>query len=161
MSRRGKKSAIIHRNIKCVKRIGQRKKCQKSGRDEFFDRQRAFNRALNASPYGTYQDYMNSHAWKSFRLRAQRAWDWSGCVLCGAHPTVLHHIDYSHVFRERVYDVVPVCMPHHDEIHAFHLADKSNVTEIRKAVEFILGCNAKTAGKVLGRFYELRGLDLG
>ena len=72
---------------------------------------------------GRYADYVHSRAWAKRRrwwIREHR--DRTGtdpvCVVC-RHPDVdLHHLDYADLGHETYNDLIPLCRPHHDRVHA-------------------------------------------
>lgn len=72
---------------------------------------------------GRYADYMNSPAWVArkrrwFREHWERTHEHAVCVVCGARPVDLHHLDYGRLGNEDYDSLVPVCQPDHDRIHA-------------------------------------------
>ena len=72
---------------------------------------------------GWYADYMNSPTWAArkrrwFREHWERTHEPAVCVVCGARPVDLHHMDYGRLGNEKDDDVVPLCHVHHDRIHA-------------------------------------------
>lgn len=40
------------------------------------------------------------------------------CVVCGAPEVDLHHLDYDHLGRERLEDLLAMCDVHHEALHA-------------------------------------------
>ena len=72
---------------------------------------------------GRYADYINSKAWAKRRRRwFQEHWERTHepavCVVCGARPVDLHHLDYGNLGNEDYEQIIAVCGSHHDRIHA-------------------------------------------
>lgn len=66
-----------------------------------------------------YEGYISSPKWAAFRTRYFSS-DWpSGCVVCSATSRMtLHHVSYVNLGDESFIDVVPLCWPCHDRLHA-------------------------------------------
>jgi len=69
-----------------------------------------------------YADYMNSHAWMArkrrwFREHWERTHRPAVCVVCGARPVDLHHLDYRRLGNENHDEIWPLCHQHHNRIH--------------------------------------------
>ena len=72
---------------------------------------------------GWYADYMNSPAWAArkrrwFREHWERTHEPAVCVVCGARPVDLHHMDYGRLGNEKHDDIICLCRMHHDRIHS-------------------------------------------
>jgi len=71
---------------------------------------------------GWYADYMNSPAWAArkrrwFREHWARTHQLAVCVVCGARPVELHHMDYGRLGNEKHDQLTPLCHAHHARIH--------------------------------------------
>ena len=63
-----------------------------------------------------YREYMRSHAWRRFRRRVLKFWDYR-CATCGFGGALeVHHRDYSVLGRETLSDVVPLCNWCHEAV---------------------------------------------
>lgn len=80
------------------------------------DQRKLLERGLLRLGYQTYWQYLCSPSWRAFRARNLGR----VCVCCKARgkSLLLHHVDYSHLGRERRQDVVTLCRTHHRLIHA-------------------------------------------
>lgn len=64
--------------------------------------------------------YLNSPHWKE--LRQRKLAEKPNCELCGGTATDIHHVKYKSIFDVELHDLVSVCRPCHDGIHAaFHV----------------------------------------
>lgn len=72
---------------------------------------------------GRYADYVRSKAWARrrnwwIREHRRRTGHEPTCVVCGEPNVDLHHLDYTRLGGEEYGDLIPLCRPHHDRIHA-------------------------------------------
>lgn len=70
-----------------------------------------------------YREYIQSAAWRSKRERYWSSGLPKECYVCGGprRPGMhLHHRTYKNLGNERLMDLVPVCPPCHDLVHALH-----------------------------------------
>lgn len=72
---------------------------------------------------GRYADYVNSNAWAKRKCRwFQEHWEQThqvaACVVCGARPVDLHHVDYADVGCEDHDSLLPLCRRDHNRVHA-------------------------------------------
>ena len=63
---------------------------------------------------GRYADYVNSKAWAKrrrrwFREHWERTHELAVCVVCGARPVDLHHMDYGDLGNEDYDQLIPMC----------------------------------------------------
>jgi 5-methylcytosine-specific restriction endonuclease McrA len=68
-----------------------------------------------------YYEYLRSDAWKQVRLRFLKSKLPKDCFVCHlpwCNSFVFHHRTYKNLGCERLMDIVPVCRPCHDKIHA-------------------------------------------
>lgn len=65
-----------------------------------------------------YRGYMTSPDW--YKKRAQY-FATPGlpktCLVCGVREVDLHHLTYERFRKEEMKDLVPLCRPHHQELH--------------------------------------------
>lgn len=86
-----------------------------------------------------YDEYMNSPLWVE-RRRRYWATQPKVCTACGTADTVdLHHMEYDAKQRGEECDEVllPLCRPHHDEVHILHDANSDMMT-LRQATVLIV-----------------------
>jgi hypothetical protein len=82
-----------------------------------------------------YFAYINSPAWRGRRERYFEAIGGRRCELCGATEGVeVHHHTYVRLGRELDDDLLAVCKPHHDEIHAAREAMGCTLTQATRQV---------------------------
>jgi hypothetical protein len=80
--------------------------------------------SVQAMGYEDYEAYLLSDHWKQVRGRYAVAWKDCRCVACG-HPTFqLHHITYTRIGKERLKDLVPLCVKCHGSVHLHHRIKK-------------------------------------
>lgn len=74
-----------------------------------------------------YRDtYLRSVKWKQIRTDFLRRVGWN-CERCYVRRAVIvHHLDYSRVGREQPEDLMALCGPCHDAMHAWPKADNDN-----------------------------------
>lgn len=64
-----------------------------------------------------YIDYINSDAWKSFRLKALHHYGHK-CILCSSTKNLhVHHRHYKNLYHETFEDVIPLCASCHKRHH--------------------------------------------
>ena len=85
------------------------------------DEQRAaLNRAIDerwAEKRQAYEAYLLSEAWRNKRAEALRR-DEGVCQGCRARPaTQVHHLTYSHLGDELLFELISVCADCHERIH--------------------------------------------
>lgn len=65
-----------------------------------------------------YSAYLASPEWKARRFKVMRRAN-GICEGCGDAPAVqVHHRTYAHVFAEFLFELVAICKPCHDRLHA-------------------------------------------
>jgi len=68
-----------------------------------------------------YYAYLRSDAWYEVKLRYLQSKLPKNCYICAApwsNAFVFHHRTYKNLGCERLMDIVPVCRPCHDIVHA-------------------------------------------
>lgn len=79
--------------------------------------QTSFLEKLKSLGYSSYDDYLRSGHWHTFK----RTYRYSGkpcqCAVCGDRRYHLHHHTYSNLGCESVEDVTPLCEYHHSAVH--------------------------------------------
>jgi hypothetical protein len=74
---------------------------------------------LSARGFNSYAAYLRSPEWDAVRWRYRHSRFPQCCAFCGVEDFELHHRSYQHVGgQERLYELVPLCREHHDQIHA-------------------------------------------
>ena len=80
---------------------------------------------MSGYKYATYKGYMASKKWKESKARYWASRCPKTCYGCGISGTIhapldLHHRTYRRMWgKEHLTDLVPVCRPCHDRVHAF------------------------------------------
>lgn len=82
-----------------------------------------------------YHAYLCSEEWYAIRLRVmERAKD--TCERCKRAPADnVHHVTYIRKYREELHDLMAVCKPCHDAIHAIRKKDIEHVQQLRSALD--------------------------
>lgn len=88
--------------------------------------------------YKSYNDYLNSPHWKEFRRRYSISNQPQRCRLCPSTKIELHHIIYTHLGKERLDDVTPLCRTHHQEVHRWLEEHKLPIIETEYAIQRLL-----------------------
>jgi 5-methylcytosine-specific restriction endonuclease McrA len=63
-----------------------------------------------------YKEYLNSDKWKTKRERVLDRDNYLCQACLSAKATQVHHLTYSHVFNEPMFDLVSICKRCHDKI---------------------------------------------
>lgn len=84
---------------------------------KFYQAEEASKKADSAAFQIAYDEYLKSPQWREKRkLVLQRANGLcEGCRL--AAPTEVHHLTYSHVFKELLFQLVALCRSCHERVH--------------------------------------------
>jgi hypothetical protein len=87
---------------------------------------RRHDRTLRVRRRAVYDAYLASHAWRARRKAWYAAWLTSHgtpptCRVCdrawGLRSGHLHHLTYMRIGAEEDRDLVPLCAPHHRQLH--------------------------------------------
>jgi hypothetical protein len=96
-----------------------------------------FSEMLSDLGFKSYDGYLKSPHWLTFKSRWRKANQKSGCAVCGGSKIQLHHHNYDNIGHERFGDVTPLCDLHHEEVHIL-LRDKLRpVSDTEWAIETI------------------------
>lgn len=94
------------------------------------------------APGVKYADHIRSPAWRATRERYWRSKMPKDCYVCGAPRRKgmhLHHRTYKNLGRERLMDLVPVCPPCHDAVHAIQRATGVDLWRATKSARTATG----------------------
>ncbi len=72
-------------------------------------------RALGFDGPGAYERYLESPRWKTLREELHPGAE--GCIVCGAHPVQMHHVDYRRLGAEMPKDLRALCRNCHRGVH--------------------------------------------
>src|SRR5574343_267652 len=67
--------------------------------------------------YNSYEDYLKSDTWASFKAKYRASSLPQNCLLCNSEFVQLHHISYKRICRETLEDVIPLCGSCHKREH--------------------------------------------
>jgi hypothetical protein len=67
--------------------------------------------------YPSYSAYLNSDHWHYVRARYLMSDRPQACVSCGKPHTLLHHLTYDNLGKERLNDLIPMCHRCHRNAH--------------------------------------------
>lgn len=76
-----------------------------------------FHDRLQTLGFQTYDEYLQSEHWKSFKKKYRSSGLPLRCKVCGLGPIQLHHVTYERLGKENVTDVRALCRFHHTEVH--------------------------------------------
>src|SRR5262245_61093389 len=77
-----------------------------------------FRQTLAIVGYSRYEDYLASEHWSNVR-KLWLASDYpTTCQGCGAFHFQLHHLTYRRLGHESLRDLIPLCEPCHQLLHA-------------------------------------------
>lgn len=68
-------------------------------------------------PRSSYQAYLRSDHWRSFKKRYRQSDRPQQCQGCGSKYYELHHVTYERLGHEHLDDVVPLCRFCHKTMH--------------------------------------------
>ncbi len=92
-----------------------------------------FSERLRSLGYESYEAYLASPHWQTFKASYRVSGLPLVCAVCGLKPVQLHHHTYERLGAERLGDVTPLCRLHHEAVHAV-LKDKRWLVERTKKV---------------------------
>lgn len=98
-----------------------------------------------------HREYIDSDVWKARRMLYFETHS-KKCSLCSSACEIdLHHINYSHLGKERDKDLLAICRTHHNMIHSYQKQHKCSVKEATLSVIeiFVSGQKAKTIDRGL------------
>jgi len=96
-----------------------------------------FQLQLKDLGFKTYAAYLKSDHWQEFR-EAYFAKHKKICYCCQKSARDLHHIDYSHLGKERQKDVEPLCRTCHDKVHTIIRENHVPLNQAHEVVMFIM-----------------------
>ena len=76
-----------------------------------------FNERIASLGFASYDEYLRSPHWQSFRRVYLAAAGWKGCHCCGEPKVELHHQSYARLGHEEPDDVIPLCRGCHERLH--------------------------------------------
>lgn len=97
----------------------------------------SFSQRLYGLGFSSYEDYLFSPSWKSFKDRYRAAGNSMRCAVCDATPIQLHHHTYKTIGGESFADVTPLCDEHHDDVHSMLKNAKKPVEETAWAIAIL------------------------
>lgn len=84
-----------------------------------------WSKVLEKAGFPSYQSYLASEHWKSFRAFFLSRKENQVCKICGAKTVEVHHRTYHRLGKEQFGDVISLCRFHHQNLHdAFNLSAK-------------------------------------
>jgi hypothetical protein len=63
------------------------------------------------------EEYQKSEHWQSVKWRYRESDYPQRCLVCGSRDYVLHHRSYARLGEEQLFDLVPLCQMHHEQLH--------------------------------------------
>lgn len=88
------------------------------------ERQKYDNERARSEWMSNYNAYLQTPKWRAKREAVMRR-DEHLCQAClSARATDVHHLTYSHLFDEPLFDLIAVCRPCHDRITAMDRAKR-------------------------------------
>lgn len=82
-----------------------------------------FSQKITALGFSSYEEYLESEWWKTFRKKFFRSRVTKKyCLVCAGdgeynYTVELHHLTYDRLGAERLKDVIPLCREHHEQVH--------------------------------------------
>lgn len=65
-----------------------------------------------------YRNYLQSNHWKDFRTLVRIKCACNECQICGStYRLDIHHLNYEHLWKERLSDVIVLCNKCHTKYH--------------------------------------------
>ena len=93
-----------------------------------------FSDRLAALGFASYDAYLASAHWQSFKAAYRQSGRPMRCAVCQAKRIQLHHHTYKRLGAERQTDVTPLCREHHEAVHVWLKANDAFVDQTAKAV---------------------------
>ncbi len=107
--------------------------------------------SLNRLGFQSMQEYWSSELWRKTKKRYRRSDYPQRCLICGSSDFDLHHRSYARLGEEKLFDLVPLCRWHHDQIH--ELLDPNPELCVKDTHDFLVFL-------IKGNRKELRPLSL-
>jgi len=79
--------------------------------------QQEFNDNLNRLGFQSLEEYWRSERWRETKRRYRSSDYPQRCLICGSSHFDLHHRSYARLGKEELFDLVPLCRRHHDQLH--------------------------------------------
>lgn len=97
----------------------------------------SFWQRLKELGFDTYDAYLNSEHWKTFRKTYRESSLPQTCRCCGSPKVQLHHITYARLGVEELEDVVPLCARCHMKLHEVSRASFISLADFEEAIRAI------------------------
>src|SRR5262249_34604482 len=101
--------------------------------------QREFFARLDELGFQTYEEYLRSDVWRKTKQRYNLSEYPKFCLLCGSKSFELHHRTYERLGHEELYDLVPLCPPHHTALH--ELLDQNPQLSVKDTHDYLARLN--------------------
>jgi hypothetical protein len=99
-----------------------------------------FQRRLQALGFASYDEYLRSELWTSFRERYHLSDLPQTCLVCNsARRICLHHTTYKRLGNELLTDVVPLCYIHHEAVHSWIKENAAKLEHTADAIATLRG----------------------
>ncbi len=99
---------------------------------EYYDERDKTNEAVFRIKQALYASYLSSPQWKV--LRRQVLTRDHKCRLCREVRAVeVHHLTYTHIFEESLYDLIGVCSECHRYLHLMGIPHWGNLRDVQKS----------------------------
>lgn len=79
--------------------------------------QQEYYASLNRLGFQSLEEYLGSELWRETKRRYRSSDYPQRCLICGANEIDLHHRSYARLGEEELFDLVPLCHRHHDQLH--------------------------------------------
>jgi hypothetical protein len=79
--------------------------------------QQEYHGSLSRLGLQTLEEYRKSEQWRETKRRYLTSDYPQRCLVCNSSDFDLHHRSYARLGAEQLFDLVPLCRRHHDELH--------------------------------------------
>ena len=79
--------------------------------------QQEYYDGLNRLGFQSLEEYLRSDLWRETKRRYRSSDYPQRCLICGSSDIDLHHRSYARLGEEELFDLVPLCHRHHDQLH--------------------------------------------
>ncbi|MCX7421591.1 MAG: hypothetical protein NT013_18875 [Planctomycetia bacterium] len=79
--------------------------------------QQEYYNSLNRLGFQSLEEYLKSDLWRATKRRYRSSDYPQRCLICGSSEIDLHHRSYARLGEEELFDLVPLCHRHHDQLH--------------------------------------------
>lgn len=121
-----------------------------------------FRGRLEYLGFVSYEEYLDSERWRQTKQQYYASDYPKHCLVCGWHEVELHHRTYVRLGKEELFDLVPLCREHHQQLHEMIKSDPDLCVEdthdcLPKLKKEGQSQNPKIGSRIISRDEETSG----